>query len=201
MHPIEVLSREHRIILRVLACLERIVDAGTRLGQLDEEDTDAALTFFKTFADDFHHAKEEKRLFPLLTERGLPSDSGPVAVMLHEHEVGRGHVRAMRESLPRAAAGEEEALHTVTHEARAFIVLLREHINKEDHILFPMSRSFLGPEDERTLAAGFEEANAGHLAGTEARMEGIADALCEKYHVREEEALAAGGGGPGGCCH
>ncbi len=53
--------------------------------------------FLRGFADGCHHGKEEDILFQRLIERGFPREAGPLAVMYHEHEVGRSHVRALME--------------------------------------------------------------------------------------------------------
>ncbi|HRE89909.1 MAG TPA: hemerythrin domain-containing protein, partial [Myxococcota bacterium] len=64
-----------------------------------------------------------------------------IAVMLHEHDLGRSHVRTLRSfaALPSLPVGQ-----AVSH-ARAFGELLRAHIQKEDHILYPMALRLLGP--------------------------------------------------------
>ena len=94
---IEVLMSEHRLIEQVLGSLETFtseIEGGLAPEPPLLADYGA---FFREFADSCHHGKEEDVLFQRMDERGFPRETGPVAVMLYEHEVGRGHVSALRQ--------------------------------------------------------------------------------------------------------
>ena len=68
--PTEILSDEHRVIERVLGALEEL----TRLPVSGSvERWQKALEFFRHFADQCHHFKEEKVLFPAMEAHGIPS--------------------------------------------------------------------------------------------------------------------------------
>jgi hemerythrin-like domain-containing protein len=94
---------------------------------------------FREYGDVYHHAKEEDILFPAMTEGGLSLDMGPLGVMLADHERGRMHVGALAEA--GAGAGplsDGDRAAARVHGAR-FTALLREHMAKEDRILYPMA--------------------------------------------------------------
>jgi hypothetical protein len=87
---------EHRLIEQALDCLE---EAAGRLEDGEEIDPDFfidAAAFVAGFADGSHHRKEEDILFVAMTEKDMPADTGPVAVMLHEHEEGRRFTAGFR---------------------------------------------------------------------------------------------------------
>lgn len=133
------LEAEHRIIEKVLTALEREsvrIEAG---GAIDRSFFEKALAFIREFADGLHHQKEEQALFPKMVAAGVPKEGGPVGVMLADHEEGRGFVRAMAASLEAAAAGDAKARTRLLTAARGYVDLLRAHIVKEDHVLFPMA--------------------------------------------------------------
>jgi hemerythrin-like domain-containing protein len=111
--------------------------------------------FLRTFADKCHHGKEEHLLFKTMVDRGFPREVGPIAVMLHEHEVGRAFVRGISEAAA-SAAGDPGAARRIIDSARGFIQLLRGHIDKENTILFPMADNVLTPEDQAHLKEEFE---------------------------------------------
>ena len=144
---IEVLMNEHRLIERVLGSLETF--AIELEGGLAPERALAAeyAAFFRGFADACHHGKEEDILFRRMIERGFPRETGPLAVMLHEHRQGRQHVGVIfhvGEGVGPLGAAETALL---LETAAGFIPLLRAHILKEDRILYPMSERLLtGPE-------------------------------------------------------
>ena len=176
-HPTQVLSDEHRVIERVLTALEvRLEDLGS--GPFPRRFLDQALDFFANFADRCHHGKEELRLFPALKLRGIPEEGGPIGVMLSEHEAGRAHLGAIRDSLDAAERGDPEAVAAVRLHGLDYIQLLRAHIQKEDTILFAMARRVLTPEDVERLQKEFECVEEHHVgAGVHARYEALAEEL------------------------
>ncbi len=156
MNATDILMSEHRIIERVLASLEK---ASRDLQQgkdvrpgffLDASD------FIKGFADGCHHKKEEDVLFPTMIAAGVPAKSGPVAVMLAEHEAGREYVRAMRSAAQRLENGDENARGELFAAVSGYVQLLRDHINKEDHILFPLAGRVIPVAKQDKVSDDFE---------------------------------------------
>jgi hemerythrin-like domain-containing protein len=197
MRPTEILSAEHRVIEQVLDCVERIAEQAAASGKLDLESGRTALRVLRTFADECHHGKEEKRLFPMLERRGMPAHVGPVAVMLDEHEIGRTEIRAMDAAL---ALGERESVPAFCDAARNYVALLRDHIAKEDNILFPMAESLLRDEDRAELLASFEQVEHRELGdGTHERMLALAEELAARFGVKRASERSATV--LTGCCH
>lgn len=155
MHPTDVLSNEHRVIEGRLDEMEERIAAGRSGRGFDRAYFDEALDFFRHFADGCHHAKEENLLFPLLKERGMPAQGGPIACMLAEHDEGRGYLKAVRENLDAAGLRSPDAERAVYQNAGAYIQMLRQHIQKEDNVLFRMARVMLQPDDVAELAREF----------------------------------------------
>ncbi len=156
MKATEILMDEHRVIERVLTSLD------TAAGRIERGEPvragfflDAA-DFVKGFADGCHHRKEEGVLFEAMVEAGLPRQVGPIAVMLAEHEQGRAYTRGMREAAGRWAAGEQAARAQVAENARGYVTLLRQHISKEDHVLFPMADQVIPSSAQEQVVEDFE---------------------------------------------
>lgn len=101
------------------------------------------ITFVRDFADGEHHQREETVLFPALVQAGVPVEHGPIAVMLHEHDLGRDCMRRIRENLDAAKDGDEAAAAAVFTAATEYSQLLRAHIWKEDNVLFPLANRLL----------------------------------------------------------
>lgn len=173
--PTEILSDEHRVIERVLDALQRLtaVPVNPSLEQWRK-----ALEFFRHFADQCHHFKEEKVLFPALEEHGIPREGGPIGMMLAEHEEGRGHVRSMIDAVEQVAKGNGAASTTLLDHARAYVTLLREHIQKEDDILFRMADEVIPEDEQRRILKDFENHEAEEMgAGAHEKYLGIAREL------------------------
>jgi hemerythrin-like domain-containing protein len=156
MRAIEILMNEHRIIERALSLFELAVTRIERGEDVPLEVLNKLLEFFQMFADKCHHGKEENVLFPLLEQRGIPREGGPIGVMLYEHDLGRGYIREMRESLE-VFNKHIEAKDKFKNNALSYISLLRNHIYKEDNILFKMALMVLTRDDDEELLRGFEE--------------------------------------------
>lgn len=154
---IDVLMDEHRVIERVLGALEAYAGELSPARALERGPVLEFARFFKTFADAFHHGKEERLLFERMVEFGFPREGGPLAVMLLEHEMGRKHVAvlaAIGEGAGRPAPGERD---TFAAHSRDFASLLRSHIVKEDQILYPMALQCLPGAELDRLAEQYAE--------------------------------------------
>jgi hemerythrin-like domain-containing protein len=156
----EILMQEHRLIEQVLDCLE---EAACRLDDGEEIDAEFfidAAEFVAGFADGSHHRKEEDILFVAMTAKDMPADSGPVAVMLHEHEEGRRLTAAFRSAAEQMKTGDTSAAMDVIQNVLDYVNLLREHIIKEDNVLFPMADQLVTGDDMRVVSRKFEQALA-----------------------------------------
>jgi hemerythrin-like domain-containing protein len=124
--PLKTLVAEHRLILRFIALVPAIA------GSLDlRRDEDRALVvdavdFIRNYADRFHHAKEEDLLFVLFDR-----ESDILKVMYEDHANGRARVKATVDALERCD------LPGVSENLLGYVEILKQHIRKEDEILYP----------------------------------------------------------------
>ncbi|MFZ5829521.1 MAG: hemerythrin domain-containing protein [Planctomycetota bacterium] len=179
MSPVEVLLEEHRVIEGVLNCLERLVDEGTASGRVDAESACDAVAFFRGYAEDLHHDKEELHLFPAMEAKGLSKRANPTIEVLLEHEAQREYLAKMDQSALAAAAGNKYALAEFAQNARRFVEMLRQHIAKEDDDIFPLANEILDQAVQQKVLAGFMEVDAHRSAG--GKFIRIADALAQRY--------------------
>ena len=136
MNLVDRLEAEHQVFLRQLDELEQCLDSsGT--DQLQILQGSASLLHA---ALEYHAECEEKQLFPNLVPH-LGSSGGPIQVMNEEHNMLRHEADIMLKTKL-----SNEAIAPVTKATRAYISILRDHIAKEDGVLFPMSRSFLSQD-------------------------------------------------------
>lgn len=160
-----VMVEEHQLILRMITLVEKSV-ALAEVGQFSDWNfyLDGALPFIRFYADRFHHAKEEDVLFKALVANGMPEQNSPVAAMLMEHDHGRAFVRGIEGAAQRLLAGEN-AIAELAENARGYCALLRDHIAKEDTILYPLA--------ERILPEVVRPAMIAAYAATEAASPGL----------------------------
>jgi hemerythrin-like domain-containing protein len=97
----------------------------------------------QAFVDTLHHGKEEDILFAHMCEAGMPRDAGPIGVMLHEHQVGRGHVKKLVELTDGSGPLTDKQLDELREHATQYAALLSRHIIKENNVLYPMATQML----------------------------------------------------------
>jgi hemerythrin-like domain-containing protein len=171
MKATDVLTEEHRVIEGVLNALELGVNQLESGQPVRPEFFISASEFIRGFADGCHHKKEEGVLFKHMEERGVALQGCPLGVMLAEHELGRQYTRAMLSAAQGMKSGDSGARGRVAQSARSYIALLRQHIFKEDNILFPMADNVIPTEKQALVWYDFE-----HIEHVE-----TGDGVHEKY--------------------
>lgn len=154
------LVAEHRLILRMIALLERNAPRTAAGDYSNWHFYLDGVDFIRNYADRFHHAKEEDVLFAALVKNGMPPENSPVAAMLMEHDQGRAFVRGMETAVRETLAGLPGRENTIAENALAYAALLRDHIAKEDEILYPLAERVIPEAMRAEIAAGYQQAEA-----------------------------------------
>jgi len=166
------LVNEHRLILRMIALFEKNASKTAQGSYLNWQFYLDGIDFIRQYADRFHHAKEEDVLFKALVDNGMPKEHSPVAAMLMEHDLGRSYVSALESAVHTAQAGRTDVYQAIADNALGYAALLRDHIGKEDDILYPLAERVL-PETMR----------AGILQGYRAAETQVPPGLAEHYQA------------------
>ena len=145
------LENDHVNILRLIDVMDKMI----LVKSTNTEHFEKAVNLIKSYADGLHHAKEENLLFPLMVKRGYSFEQGPIAVMLHDHAQGRDYVKGMTEGIADYKSGNESALSKIYENMRDYIILLRNHIAKENNVLFRMADNALSENDQQELLEEF----------------------------------------------
>jgi hemerythrin-like domain-containing protein len=187
MKPTEQLKEEHQAIKLMLRISERVCEKLESGEEVNPEHLEQMIEFIKVFADKCHHGKEEDLLFTAMEEVGIPKEGGPIGVMLTEHDMGRGYVRGMSEAVTRYKAGDRKALSGIVGNARNYIALLTQHIDKEDNILYPMADKHLSEDKQKALLEEFERVERERIGA--GKHEEFHDLLNHLQEVYLEDAL------------
>lgn len=144
------LLNEHEAILHVFFILDKMLTSANADEERDLNFADELVHFLTVFADQCHHGKEEGILFKELENRGVPNKGGPIGVMLQEHVLGRQLIALMREAV-HCANLEAFRIHAVEYRD-----LLRQHIQKENAVLFRLADQIISDEKQAELFEEFE---------------------------------------------
>jgi hemerythrin-like domain-containing protein len=175
--PIETLRREHRVIEGALRTLDGICVKLQRGIEVPPEALVQLIDFIRTYADGFHHGKEEAHLFPALAKNGVPREGGPIAMMLEEHEAGRAFIAELIGASQGLKAGDPRTVRRFVLGAWRYMELLTMHIHKEENVLFVIADEVLDDEALASLSEAFEMEDVKLGSGLHAKYERIAAAL------------------------
>ena len=123
------------------------------------------MDLIRNYADGFHHEKEEQLLFPLMAEKGFSPQQGPIAVMLSEHVQGRNFVKGISEGIRKYRQGDKGAVNLIYENMLGYADLLRNHIAKENNVLFRMADNVLSEADQQHLLKEFSKVEKSNVCG------------------------------------
>jgi len=175
--PMKALVDEHRLIMRFVALVPRIIDRFDADSAKDRQAVRDAIDFIRSYADRYHHAKEEDILFA-----GFDPGLDILKAMQEDHRRGRAHVKETVEALDR-----EDAEGVRVHLA-GYAEVLTEHIRKEDGVLYPwMDRTF-STRQVGELFSKFREVDE-RFREARTKYETFVVGLEEKFQAQSAEAV------------
>ena len=149
---------EHRLIERMLSVIKCVLDKIESRHKVDPVFVDIAVDFIRVYADRTHHGKEEDILFRELNKKALQSeDSKIMKELIEEHVFGRQTTKALVEANNRYRKGDETALADIAANFKTLTEFYPRHIEKEDTIFFPSSRTYFTDEEDQAMLAEFWE--------------------------------------------
>jgi len=100
MDPIETLSNEHGLIRQFLDVLSIAGDKIENGQRPSEAFFEKAVDFARTFADHYHHFKEEHVLFVQLAQKKQGDVDAQLEALRYEHERGRSLITGVETATP-----------------------------------------------------------------------------------------------------
>jgi hemerythrin-like domain-containing protein len=182
MRALEQLKAEHGAIKSMLRILEEICRRLESGATTDSKHLEQVVEFIKVFIDKCHHAKEEDALFPEMERAGVMREGGLINVMLEEHFIGRQYATGMAEAVDKYKGGDRKASSGVIENARNYILLLIQHIEKEDNVLYPMAEARIPEKAHDKIFEEFEKIEVERIgAGTHERFHELLHDLGRAY--------------------
>lgn len=180
MHnTIRSLYDEHEMIMEAT---EVAKEAAALIGKDDARYANTVrdlLNFFKTYADEYHHHKEEEVLFPLMLESNEMLGDGVLKEMLDNHEEFRDMLNAIAQNL------EAGRLPQVRDGLAKYCEALLDHMAVENDEVFHMALSLL--DDNMLDRIGFQFEDHDRETGAERKEE-----LAERVRGLRKELAVEG---------
>ncbi len=163
----DFLVSEHEMIERAMAVLKSNLDKINEAAKTPLQ-MQRAIDFLLEFGDKMHNTKEEKFLFPLMGQKGVPVEGGPIGVMLMEHDAERKLLLRMMAELPNLAEASDAGRQKFAAEGFEYLKIRAEHIWKENDVLYAMGRKVFSDEENTSLLQDFKNLDQ-QTYGPEAR--------------------------------
>jgi hemerythrin-like domain-containing protein len=160
MKATEYLKEEHEGIKTMLNVIQKIVNQIEIEKKFNIDHFEEILEFLKCFIDKCHHNKEEEILFPALEEEGISNVGGPIGIMLSEHQAGRRYVNDLSDTFDEHNKGNKKAIHGIVSLSKSYIQLMRNHIEKENNVLYMLADIVLRDENQNRMVELFEKHKA-----------------------------------------
>lgn len=156
MTPTQALREEHDGILRMLDILRAICEKMASHKTIQGEHLDQVMAFLRIFIDRCHHGKEERFLFPEMSNVNIPKKADIMDELMDEHAEGRKLVEQMGAALERFYRGDQEAPGVFMDAVDRYGTMIRDHIKKENTLLFPQAEKKLSKERQSGMMEEFE---------------------------------------------
>ena len=152
---IDLLLEEHQNIEKLLLVVEHELEIFDSSGRPDYEILQTIIQYFQDYPESCHHPKEEM-IFEKLKARD-PAAAKRFGDVEAEHEVETRRLHSFARAVASVLADQEflrESFHLAVHD---FIEHQREHLRKEELLLFPAAAKALRPKDWADIDARLED--------------------------------------------
>ena len=171
------LRRDHELIEKVIKSMDATIQLLKDGKQIPESILLPVIDFSKNFTDVCHHSKEEKSLFPALEKAGMPTNMGPIAMMLMDHEKSRQIAKKIEISTQKYL--QENDSSDLISDMQEYVEHITEHLWKENNRLFMMAEARLQYVAEKVNGElnEIENSKLKEIGNTREHYENIADNL------------------------
>jgi DUF438 domain-containing protein len=144
------LINDHAVIEKALILLEKQAARGD---DMNLQIARALIDVIWKFGETCHNQREEQIYFPFLLRKGLPPQ-GPIGVMLQEHESEREFIAQIKIMFDQFEK-EEKLSGRFKQVVSEYAELTKNHIWKENDILYPMGRKLISDTEGEKLMSEF----------------------------------------------
>jgi len=135
--PTAHLRKDHDLIEKVISAMQITVGLLKDGKKVPESILLPTIDFAKNFTNVCHHGKEEEALFPALGQMGMPTNMGPIRMMIMEHETTKKITEKIEEfAKTYLDAGDPSNLIECIE---LYIEHVKAHLWKENNRLFMMA--------------------------------------------------------------
>lgn len=157
MTALDKLKDDHKLIRRYLDNLLLAHDFLVEREEVPVSVFEKTLDFSKNFMNKYHHHREEYILFLKLAEKKGGSIDPQIVSLRDQHERSRNLVSQIKEALRGYKSGDEVAGARLAENVGYYVSLERQHVNRENHVFYPMAKEAFSDEEMAEFDAEFKK--------------------------------------------
>jgi len=157
MTALDKLKDDHKLVRRYLDNLLLAHDFLVEQQTVPVTVFEKTLEFSKKFMNKYHHYREEYVLFLKLAEKKGGEIDPQIISLRDQHERSRNLVSQIKESLSGYKKGDEVATSRLTENVGYYVSLERQHVNRENHVFYPMAEKAFSAEEMKEFDAEFQK--------------------------------------------
>jgi hemerythrin-like domain-containing protein len=149
--PVKVLFQEHEVILTAIDIAKQADKFHIKGEAAYLNVVSSLINFFQSYADKYHHYKEEKILFPEMNKKNELLEEGVIKEMLENHEDFRDMIKSIEAFLNKKDYMRAQQQLNIYTEA------LLDHIAVENDEVFQMAKSLFDKDELEKLYFRFDD--------------------------------------------
>jgi hemerythrin-like domain-containing protein len=151
----EILIDEHKDIIELLNIMSKIARNIKSNDVFYTSDVEDIIDFLKFFIDRNHHGKEEI-LFPTIISPEIKEENESLNEILYEHTLARNYLKDIYSCVENCKIGNAFSGELLADSLTNYVVLIKEHIQKEEKVIFPMAEEVLSSAKQNEIYGQFE---------------------------------------------
>lgn len=152
MESTDNLTDDHKEIESFLAIVEAIANRLASMKEVSIADLQWLFEFNRDFVLRAHYSKEERLFYPFLRGIGVPED--PINILTGDHDATRilsKTIRGLIEDYDNGSNGE--VIYDLVDMLRFYCGLMKDHIETEETIFYPIVDKYISREEDIRLAS------------------------------------------------
>jgi len=182
------LLQEHQNIEKLLLVVEHDLEIFDRSGRPDYEILQTIIQYFQDYPESCHHPKEEM-IFEKLKARH-PAAAKRFGDVEAEHELEARRLRSFARAVDYVLADQEllrESFHLAVHD---FIEHQRQHLQKEELLLFPAAAKALRAQDWAEIDARLDNRKDPLFHSLEEKFDNLRNTILRWEQETEQDRAA-----------
>lgn len=151
------LSSEHRQATHLLAAFRRYLEQLSASDVPDSREPSGLIDFLAESLFQRHEEKEEGLLLPELARMGLSWSDGALAEIRREHRQGRYLLRSLKHAMRQSETWSKDDKAHFLSIAHAWVDFFRDHMLREEQVIFPFIDGRLDGDTDELLCVQFEK--------------------------------------------